>query len=137
MRFALLLPFAALLTLPALPAAAESGHDHGGSRAAFHHDFHQHRPFHFRERRREFGRFREGRREFAGSLWGGGWGWGWPGDWDWGGQAPAAGVPEAPPVGYALPTPPPARIADERPSVETTSQGVVIIRGPGSRHVPP
>lgn len=127
MRFALLLPLAALLTLPALPAAAESGHGHGGSRAAFHHNLHPHRPF----------PFRDGRRLFAGSPWGWGWGWGWPGAWDWGDQALAAGMPAPPPVGYAWPPPAPQRLADERPSVETTLEGVVIIRGPGTRHVPP
>lgn len=45
------------------------------------------------------------------------------------GQAPNVVVVTVP-----APTPP-ARLADERPSIETTPQGVTIIRGPGSMHI--
>ncbi len=59
------------------------------------------------------------------------WDWGWGGNWAWdGGGAPAipAALPPDRPLRYA---------AQERPSVETTPEGVTIIRGPGSHHLLP
>ncbi|MGO8915105.1 MAG: hypothetical protein ACLQJR_04290 [Stellaceae bacterium] len=56
-----------------------------------------------------------------------------PGYGDWGDFGPGYGDWADPPAGYALP-PPPAPVGrerDERATVETTPQGVTIIRGPG------
>jgi hypothetical protein len=53
----------------------------------------------------------------------------------WGDElAPAGEVPVAV-VPAALPPRPPVSLADERPRVETTSDGVTIVRGPGSHHI--
>jgi hypothetical protein len=38
----------------------------------------------------------------------------------------------APPVPAPLPR---RSVVEERPSVETTAEGIVIVRGPGSRHL--
>jgi hypothetical protein len=123
MRLPLLL--ALLLILPAFPAAAE----HNGSAGAPHvHGFHHGHAFHFRGFRGS---------PFANGF--GGWGyfpdwdWGWGGDW-----AANGGNAVAPPAPAFLPPPRPAGYAaDTRPSVETTAQGVTIIRGPGSHHLAP
>ncbi len=121
MRLPLLL--ALLLSLPVLPAAAQHGGGHPTGAASFHGARHGH-AFHFRPSPFAF------RGPFANyfpGYWG--WGWGWDGDWAWDGVG-AATMPTALP-------PPPHFAANDRPSVETTKQGVTIIRGPGSRHVPP
>jgi hypothetical protein len=53
----------------------------------------------------------------------------------------AGGVPSgAPPVimlseAPAMAAPPPPPAVEQRPSVETTAEGVVVVRGPGSRHL--
>jgi len=132
----LTLPVALLLSLPALPAAANSFHGHGSAGMANHHFFfhHQHFPFHGFHRQNPFW-------AWNGRGWNGGWGWGWGGPadwgwgWDWNNGAPGAMTAAQP---YAFPPPPPQRLAqDERPTVETTATGVTIIRGPGSHHVLP
>jgi hypothetical protein len=48
------------------------------------------------------------------------------------GTPPVVVLREAPPM--AAP-PPPMPELDQRPSVETTAEGVVIVRGPGSHHI--
>jgi hypothetical protein len=127
----LLLLLALLLTLPVLPAAAEHGGSHGGFGTARMHGFHH----------GQFFRFRGAPFAFSRSPYGyGGWGyfpdwdWGWDGDWAWNGGGAAPPPASAP--NYLLP-PRPRFATEERPSVETTSQGVTIIRGPGSHHVAP
>jgi hypothetical protein len=131
MRFSIAL---ALLLIFGLvpPATAQRSAGHGGfstfstfsPRGLHHlHGRHQVRPFFFGQAR---GR-RDGLPGFG--YWGD-----IPDYWDWGGlpptydPAPAAGL-----VGFPPPRPPVAQ--DERASVETTPQGVTIIRGPGSRHI--
>lgn len=47
------------------------------------------------------------------------------------GMPPVIMLSEAP---VAAP-PPPLAAVDQRPSVETTADGMVIVRGPGSRHI--
>lgn len=56
-----------------------------------------------------------------------------PGDYLNGTMPPIIVLSNAP----AQPTLVQRPIADERPSVETTPEGVVIVRGPGSRHLQP
>jgi len=134
------LPLAVLpLLLPALPAAATEAHGggHHASGMPFevfrggHHAFHRHHPFHFHAMRHPF---------VGPGDWGLGWGWGGgggDGGWGWGEPAAAGLAEPAPSPGLGmLPPPPPMRTADERPSVESTPQGVTIVRGPGSHHLP-
>ncbi len=131
MRFATALAFLLILAIVP-PAAAERSAGHGGFRfftpARGLHQLHgRHaRPFFFGPAH-----------GYRGGLAGYGY-WGDIGDyWDWGGMpagydpAPTAGL-----IGYPPPRLPASHDErDERASVETTPQGVTIIRGPGSRHI--
>jgi hypothetical protein len=59
-------------------------------------------------------------------------------DWsDWSGAGPAAGPPGNVIVLNLAPAAAPAKPADGRSSVETTADGVIVIRGPGTRHTAP
>ena len=60
----------------------------------------------------------------------GGWGWG-----GWSDTYPAPATPYAPPAMVVRAPRRPA--AEEKMTVETTTSGVQIVRGPGSRHVMP
>lgn len=140
MRFMLALAFLVILALaPPAAAAQRGGGGHGGfgivSARGLHLQGRHARPF-------ASGRF-DRARGYGGGLgygyWGGlGYGyWGDLGDfWDWGGMPATYDPAPAGRVGY----PPPRLLAshderDERASVETTPQGVTIIRGPGSHHI--
>ena len=104
-------------------------------RARHFHGFHHGRAFRSHGSRFGFGRSAHGYGGYGGWGYFPDWDWdgGWDGDWAWnGGNAAAVPAPA-----YFPPPRPPRLAADERPSVETTAQGVTIIRGPGSRHLPP
>jgi hypothetical protein len=127
MRLPLLI--ALLLTVPVLPAAAQHS-GHGSAAAVSAHGFRHGQPFRFRGS--HFGFRGAPFANFFPGYWDWGWdgGWAWDGDWAWDGGA-AAAAPSAPPPWR------PRFAADTRPSAETTPQGVTIMRGPGSRHLPP
>jgi hypothetical protein len=133
-----------LLSLPALPAAAGQGvsFSHGAIVAPHFRGFPRGRSFlrgsPFAFRGHGFGRG-FGRYGYGGLGWGGwgyfpDWDWDWGGDWAaWnGGDGGAATAPAYPP-----PPPPMRYAANPALSVETTPQGVTIIRGPGTHHVLP
>lgn len=62
------------------------------------------------------------------------WNWFAPDYWDWADMPDGLSVSPMPGL-YALPLPPINRKRDEHATVEKTPQGVIIIRGPGSRHI--
>lgn len=131
---------ALLILLGAVPAAQAEGGGGGGRAGAF--SFSGIHRFGGAQRFAPSRRFAFQRRNFGF----GGWEWGAPfvGPYDWGDWGDWAGAPAGygalPGYGLAAlpPPPPPFRThdeRDERASVETTAQGVTIIRGPGSRHI--
>ncbi|HXY99364.1 MAG TPA: hypothetical protein VEI03_05155 [Stellaceae bacterium] len=111
MRLPLL--FALLLTLPVPPAVAQHNDGRHAGAASFHVLRHGH-----------FFRFRGGpAATFLPGY------WGWNGDWAWDDTWAMDGA--------AAPRRQARLAAETPPSTETTPQGVTIIRGPGSRHLPP
>jgi hypothetical protein len=107
-------PATAGMTAPQSPVqVAHNGHIHA--------PFHRHRFFHSHP---SFGPFVFGAPlVFPGGYYGS----------DIGPGTPPVVVLSEPPTAAA--PPPPLPELDQRPSVETTAEGVVIVRGPGSHHL--
>jgi hypothetical protein len=133
MRVSILL--AIPLALCALPAAANGPMRTGGSPNHHFAVMHRFPPLHEVVRlhgRVVFPRFSRWAGGY-GNGFGGGYGYYGLGGYDLGGYIDGAGA-SAPGQAVIAMAPPPRSPGDDRPTVETTTSGVTIIRGPGSHH---